>query len=111
MLCDTTPHRALVMTNGLWSVAACTWHEPPTDTCSVVSASPSHSISIKIIIPDFPLYFMRFPVGHSNPTTVGTNGNVGRIIELILMEPMDWSVHITVTQKVIVVKYKKTPTI
>ena len=66
MLCDTTLRRTLVVTNGLWCVAARAWHEPPTDTCSVVSASPSHSISIKIVIPDFPLFFMRFPVGHSN---------------------------------------------
>ena len=64
LLCDTTPRRASVATNGLWRMAARAWHEPPTDTCSVVSASPSHSISIKIIIPDFPLLFMQFPVGH-----------------------------------------------
>ena len=66
MLCNTTPRRVSVTTNGLWRVAARAWHEPPPDTCSVVSASPSHSISITIIIPDFPLFFMRFPVGHSN---------------------------------------------
>ena len=66
MLCDTTPHRASVMTHGLWCVAACAWHEPPADTCSMVSASPSHPRSIKIIIPDFPLFFIQFPVGHSN---------------------------------------------
>ena len=66
MLCDTTPRRASVMTHGLWRVAARAWHEPPADTCSMVSASPSHPRSIKIIIPDFPLFFIRFPVGHSN---------------------------------------------
>ena len=65
MLCDTTPRRASVATNGLWRVAACAWHEPTADACSVVSAHPSHSRSIKIIIPDFPLFYMRFPVGHS----------------------------------------------
>ena len=65
LLCDTTPRRASVATNGLWRVAARAWHEPPADTCSVVSAHPSHSRSIKIIIPDFPLFYMRFPVGHS----------------------------------------------
>ena len=42
MLCDTTPRRASVATNGLWRVAARAWHEPPADTCSVVSARPSH---------------------------------------------------------------------
>ena len=62
MLCDTTPRRASVATNGLWRVAAYTWHEPPAD---MVSSCPSHARSIKIIIPDFPLFFMRFPVGHS----------------------------------------------
>ena len=66
MLCDTTPRRTSVAMNGLWRVAAHAWHEPLADTCSVVSASPSHSRSIKIIISDFPLFFMRFPVGHSN---------------------------------------------
>ena len=65
MLCDTTPRRASVTTNGLWRVTARAWHEPPADTCSVVSAHPSHSRSIKIIIPDFPLFFMQFTVGHS----------------------------------------------
>ena len=59
MLCDTTPRRAsVVATNSLWHVAEHVWHEPPADTCSVVSASHSHPISIKIIIPDFPLFFM-----------------------------------------------------
>ena len=67
MLCNTTPCRASVATNGLWRVAACAWHEPPADTCSVVSSSPSHARSIKIIIPDFPLFFMQFPAGHSRP--------------------------------------------
>ena len=66
MLCDTTPRRASVTTNGLWRMAARAWHEPPADACSVVSAHPSHSRSIKIIIPDFPLFYMRFPVGHSS---------------------------------------------
>ena len=42
MLCDTTPRRASVATNGLWRVAARAWHEPPADACSVVSAHPSH---------------------------------------------------------------------
>ena len=65
MLCDTTPHHTSVATNGLWCMAARTWHEPPADTCSVVSASPSHPRSIKIIISDFAMFFMRFPVGHS----------------------------------------------
>ena len=50
-------------------MAARIWHEPPADTCSVVSASHSHPISIKFIIPDFPLFFMRFPVGHSTHYT------------------------------------------
>ena len=48
LLCDTTPRRASVATNGLWRVAARAWHEPPADTCSAVSAHPSHSRSIKI---------------------------------------------------------------
>ena len=65
MLCDTTPRRASVPTKGLWRVAARAWHEPPADTCSVVSAHPSHSRSIKFIISDFPVFYMRFPVGHS----------------------------------------------
>ena len=52
------PRHALVATNRLWRMAARAWHKPPSDTCSVVSASPSLSISIKIIIPDFPLLFM-----------------------------------------------------
>ena len=71
MLCDKTPRRASVVINGLWRVAARIWHEPPADTCSAVSASPLHPILIEIIIPDFPLFFMRFPVGHSKvyPTT------------------------------------------
>ena len=42
LLCDTTPRRASVATNGLWRVAARAWHEPPADACSVVSAHPSH---------------------------------------------------------------------
>ena len=42
VLCDTTPHRASVATNGLWRVAARAWHKPPADACSVVSAHPSH---------------------------------------------------------------------
>ena len=62
MLCDTTPCRASVATNGLWRVAARAWHEPPADACSVVPAHPLHSRSIKIRIPDFPLFYMRFPV-------------------------------------------------
>ena len=48
LLCDTTPRRASVATNGLWRVAARARHEPPADTCSVVSAHPLHSRSIKI---------------------------------------------------------------
>ena len=39
--------RASVAAHGLWRMAARAWHEPPGATCSVVSASPSHSISIK----------------------------------------------------------------
>ena len=42
MLCATTPRRTSVATHGLWRVAARAWHEPPADTCSMVSASPSH---------------------------------------------------------------------
>ena len=42
LLCDTTPRRASVATNGLWRVAARAWHKPPADACSVVSAHPSH---------------------------------------------------------------------
>ena len=42
LLCNTTPRRASVATNGLWHVAARAWHEPPADACSVVSAHPSH---------------------------------------------------------------------
>ena len=57
--------RTSVATNGLWRVAARAWHEPPADTCSVVSARPLHARSIKFIISDFPLFYMRFPVGHS----------------------------------------------
>ena len=45
VLCDTTPRRTLVATNRLWCMAACAWHEPPADTCSVVSASHSHPIN------------------------------------------------------------------
>ena len=59
------PHHATVATKGLWCVASRVWHEPPPDTCSVASAGPSHSRSIKIIISDFHLFYMRFPVGHS----------------------------------------------
>ena len=50
MLRDTTPRRASFATNGLWRVAARAWHEPPADTCSVVSARPSHARSILLII-------------------------------------------------------------
>ena len=71
MLCDTTPRRASVATNGLWRVAACAWHEPPADTCSVVSARPSHARLIKFIIFDFPLFYMRFHVGHSSNIAKG----------------------------------------
>ena len=61
MLCDTTPRRASVAAHRLWHVAARIWHEPPADTCSMVSAtSPSHPRSIKIIIPDFPLFSCNF---------------------------------------------------
>ena len=60
MLCDTTPRRASVVTNGLWHVASRAWHEPPADTCSMVSASPSHPRSIEIIIPDFPCFSCHF---------------------------------------------------
>ena len=42
LLCDTTPCRASVATNGLWRVAARAWHKPPADACSVVSAHPLH---------------------------------------------------------------------
>ena len=73
MLCDTTHRRASVAMNGLWRMAARAWHEPPPDTCSVVSASPSHSISITIIIPEFPLFFMRFPVGRSSTLQLISN--------------------------------------
>ena len=50
MLRDTTPRCASFATNGLWRVAARAWHEPPADTCSVVSARPSHARSILFII-------------------------------------------------------------
>ena len=65
MLCDRTPRCASVATNGLWRMAARAWHEPPAETYSVVSARPSHSRLIKFLISDFPLFYMRFPVGHS----------------------------------------------
>ena len=79
MLCNTTPRLASVTTYGLWCVAAHAWHEPPADTCSVVSASPLHPISIKIIIPDFPLFFMQFPVGHSKHISIWSWAYVGYI--------------------------------
>ena len=59
-MCDTTPRHALVATNELWRVTARAWHEPPADTCSMVSASPSHPRLIEIIIPDFPCFSYNF---------------------------------------------------
>ena len=63
MLCDTTPRRASVATKGLWRVAARAWHEPPADACSVVSAHPSHSRSIKIHNFRFPPVLHAIPCG------------------------------------------------
>ena len=56
MLYATTPRHASVATNGLWRVAARAWHEPPADTCSVVSARPLHARSIKIHNSNIPCF-------------------------------------------------------
>ena len=58
-----TPRRASVATNGLWRVAAHAWHEPTADACSVVSAHPLHSRSIKNHNSRFPPVLHAIPCG------------------------------------------------
>ena len=93
MLCDTTPCRASVAMNGLWRVAARTWHEPHADTCSMVSASPSHPRLVKIIFlisPCFSCDFLWDIAAFLNQPNTSVNTITMGVIAQLLISTVFW---------------------